>query len=171
MLSGVQTGNGTPYDKYNIRGIARALKQKRRHFHAKTTSAKLYIYIGVRSRDLFIDEAHMALGIFPVSFPCMLPTPLCGIFYLCTTFPGREEWLGSQSLAILVSVCTEHEHGLSKPQLDLGYYIFIWNLRTTWARISSNITWVSVHIIYLLSRKFAFLAPRNMVKPAPEKHF
>ena len=22
MLSGVQTGNGTPYDKYNIRGIA-----------------------------------------------------------------------------------------------------------------------------------------------------
>ena len=32
------------------------------------------------SRDLFIDEAHTALGIFPVSFPCMLPTPLCGIF-------------------------------------------------------------------------------------------
>ena len=30
--------------------------------------------------DLFIDEAHTALGIFPVFFPCMLPTPLCGIF-------------------------------------------------------------------------------------------
>ena len=45
-----------------------------------TTSAKLYIYIGVGSRDLFIDEAHMALGIFPVFFPCMLPTLLCGIF-------------------------------------------------------------------------------------------
>ena len=27
-------------------------KQKRRHFHAKTTSAKLYIYIGVGARDL-----------------------------------------------------------------------------------------------------------------------
>ena len=24
MLSGVQTGNGTPHDKYNIRGIAHA---------------------------------------------------------------------------------------------------------------------------------------------------
>ena len=33
-------------------------------FHAKTTSAKLYIYIGVGARDLYIDEAHMALGIF-----------------------------------------------------------------------------------------------------------
>ena len=55
--------------------------QKRQHFYAKTTSAKLYIYIGVGSRDLFIDEGHTALGIFPVFFPCMLPTPLCGIFY------------------------------------------------------------------------------------------
>ena len=36
MLSGVQTGNGTPHDKYNIGGIAHA-RQKRRHFHAKTT--------------------------------------------------------------------------------------------------------------------------------------
>ena len=64
MLSGVQTGNGTPHDKYNLRGIARVHKQKRRHFHAKTTSAKLYYCIGVRSRDLYIDEAHTALDIF-----------------------------------------------------------------------------------------------------------
>ena len=34
------------------------------------------------SRDLFIDEADTALGIFPVFFPCMLPTALCGIFSL-----------------------------------------------------------------------------------------
>ena len=34
MLSGVQTGNGTPHDKYDIRPCAH--KQKRRHFHAKT---------------------------------------------------------------------------------------------------------------------------------------
>ena len=27
-------------------------------------SAKLYIYIGVWARDLYIDEAHMALDIF-----------------------------------------------------------------------------------------------------------
>ena len=32
--------------------------------HAKTTSAKLYIYIGVGARDLYIDEAHTALDIF-----------------------------------------------------------------------------------------------------------
>ena len=57
-----------------------ANKQKGRHFHAKTTSAKLDIYIGVWSRDLFIDEAFTVLGIFPVFFPCMLPTLLCGIF-------------------------------------------------------------------------------------------
>ena len=82
MLSGVQNRNGTPHDKYNIGSITHypcANKQKRLHFNAKTTSAKLYIYIGVGS--LFIDEAHMALGIFPVFFPCMLPTSLCGIFY------------------------------------------------------------------------------------------
>ena len=29
---------------------------------------------------MFIDEANMALGIFLVILPCMLPTPLCGIF-------------------------------------------------------------------------------------------
>ena len=32
------------------------------------------------AKDLFIDEAHMVLGIFLVFFPCMLPTPLYGIF-------------------------------------------------------------------------------------------
>ena len=56
----VQTGNGTSHDKYNIRGLA----QKRRHFYAKTTSVKLYIYIGVGARDLYIDKAHTALDIF-----------------------------------------------------------------------------------------------------------
>ena len=30
----------------------------------KTTSAKLYIYIEVRARDLYIDEAHTVLDIF-----------------------------------------------------------------------------------------------------------
>ena len=34
-----------------------------------TTGAKLYISIGVGSRDLFIDEAHTALDIFLVFFP------------------------------------------------------------------------------------------------------
>ena len=92
MLLGVQTGNGPPHDKYNIRGIAHARTNREEHFHAKTTSAKLYIYIGVGSRDLFIDEAHMALGIFPLFFPCMLPTPHCGIFLFF--FTNGEEGPG-----------------------------------------------------------------------------
>ena len=50
-----------------------AHKQKRRHFHAKTTSTKLYIYIELGSKDLFIDKAHTTLDIFrfAVFFPCM----------------------------------------------------------------------------------------------------
>ena len=32
-------------------------------FSCKDSSAKLYIYIGVGARDLYIDEAHMALDI------------------------------------------------------------------------------------------------------------
>ena len=49
MLSGVQTRNGTPHDEYNIHTwhCPCANKQKTRHFHAKTTSANLYMFIGV----------------------------------------------------------------------------------------------------------------------------
>ena len=32
--------------------------------------------------DLFIDKPYTVVGISPVFFPCMLPTPLCGIFLL-----------------------------------------------------------------------------------------
>ena len=39
-------------------------KQKRQHFHAKMTSVKLYICVGVQAKDLYIDEAHTALDIF-----------------------------------------------------------------------------------------------------------
>ena len=59
-----------------------ANKQKRRVFHAKMTSAKLYIYIGVGSRDLFINEAHMALGIFPVFFPACCLVRFAAFYYL-----------------------------------------------------------------------------------------
>ena len=38
MLSGVETGNGTPHDKHNICGIAHVhTNRKKQHFHAKTT--------------------------------------------------------------------------------------------------------------------------------------
>ena len=50
MLSGVQTGNGIPHDRHNIRGIAHACTN-RKDFHAKTTRANLYIYIGVVASD------------------------------------------------------------------------------------------------------------------------
>ena len=60
MLSGVQTGNGTPHDKYNIRGIA----------HART-NRKDDIFM---QRRLYIEEAHMGLDIFrfAVSFLSVL---------------------------------------------------------------------------------------------------
>ena len=52
MLSGVQPGDGTPHGKYNIHGIAHArTNKKKRHFHAKMTSATLYIYNGEGARD------------------------------------------------------------------------------------------------------------------------
>ena len=48
----------------HIINVIYTVKQKRRHFYAKTTNAKLYIYIGVGARDLYINEAHTALDIF-----------------------------------------------------------------------------------------------------------
>ena len=101
-----------------------ANKQKRRHFHAKTTSAKLYIHIGVGSRDLFIDEAHKALGIFPVFFPCMLPTPLCGIL-------KSDQWF--KSYAYLCDML------IYVPQVEFCKYI-------------KAIIWVQVY--FFLSQKY-----------------
>ena len=49
LIPGVQTGNGIPHDKYNIRGIA----------HART-NRKDDIFM---QRRLYIDEAHTALNI------------------------------------------------------------------------------------------------------------
>ena len=65
------------------------------------TSAKLYIYIGVGSRDLFIDEAHTVPGIFPEFFSCMLPTPLCGIYYMKKSKRCQEKQIISQFLELL----------------------------------------------------------------------
>ena len=50
MLSGVQTGNGTPHDKFDIHCIA----------HARTNRKDNIFML----RHLYIDEAHMALDIF-----------------------------------------------------------------------------------------------------------
>ena len=60
MIPAVQTGNGIPHDKYNIRGIA----------HART-NRKDNIFM---QRRLYIEEAHMGLDIFrfAVSFLSVL---------------------------------------------------------------------------------------------------
>ena len=50
IIPGVQTGNGIPHDKYNIRGIAH-----------ERTNRKDDIFMQIR---LYIDEAHTALDIF-----------------------------------------------------------------------------------------------------------
>ena len=38
--------------------------KERQHFHAQTTSLKIYMYMGVEKGDLYIDEAHTAMDIF-----------------------------------------------------------------------------------------------------------
>ena len=66
MLSGVQTGNGTPHDKYNIRGIA----------HART-NRKDNIFM---QRQLYIDEAHTALNIWSNFMRMHIDKKLCHFF-------------------------------------------------------------------------------------------
>ena len=53
IILGVQTGNGIPHDKYNIRGIAN-----------ERTNRKEDIFM---QRRLYIDEAHTALDIFRIA--------------------------------------------------------------------------------------------------------
>ena len=51
------------HDKYNIRGIAHARTNRKGNIFMQRKE-KLFIYIGVGARDLYIDKAHMALDIF-----------------------------------------------------------------------------------------------------------
>ena len=82
MLSGVQTGNGTPHDKYNIRGIAHAQTNRKDDiFMQRRLVQNIYIGVGQGTCSLTKHTRRWALGIFPKFFPCMLPTPLCGIFF------------------------------------------------------------------------------------------
>ena len=65
MLSGVQTGNGTPHGKYNIRSIAHALTNRKDNIFMQRQLVQNLTYIMEGgARDLYIDEAHMALDIF-----------------------------------------------------------------------------------------------------------
>ena len=65
MLSHVETGNGTPHDKYNIRGIAHARTNRIDDiFMQRQPVQNLTFNIEVGSRDLFFDKAHTAMDIF-----------------------------------------------------------------------------------------------------------
>ena len=66
MLSGVQTGDGTPHDWYNIHGIAHTPTKRKDNIFMQRRLAQSFIYIGVGARDLYIDEAHPALDILHI---------------------------------------------------------------------------------------------------------
>ena len=91
-------------------------KQKRRHFHAKTTCAKLYIYIGSGPRDLFIDEAHTALGIFSVFFPLHAAYSalrhFCSMISLCVKryFHAGRIYGAKSSFRVKKSFCAKCSH-------------------------------------------------------------
>ena len=69
-----------------------AHKQKRRHFHAKTTSAKLYICNGEGARDLYIDETHTALDIFRFAV-FLVPLPPSNVMLsVHFHFRGGAQW-------------------------------------------------------------------------------
>ena len=59
--------------------VVKIFRSKNFLIRKQSMSQKIWsMYIGVGSRDLYIDEAHKALDIFHF-FPCVLPSPLCGI--------------------------------------------------------------------------------------------
>ena len=64
MIPGIQTGNGIPLDKCNLRGIAHASSNKKDDIFMQ--------------RRLYIDEAHTALDIFrfAVFFCCIFEVKL-----------------------------------------------------------------------------------------------
>ena len=45
MLSGVQTGNGTPHDKYNLRGIAHARTNRKDHIYMQRRLVQDFTFI------------------------------------------------------------------------------------------------------------------------------
>ena len=76
MLSGVQTGNGTPHGRYNICGIAHAGTNRKDDIIMQRWQCKtIHIYIEVGVRDLYIEEAHTALDI--LRFAAFFLTPSC----------------------------------------------------------------------------------------------
>ena len=72
--------------------------QKRQHFHTKTTSAKLYIHIGVEARDLYIDEAHTALNIFFLGHPLYVKLRTSHLCMKMLSFLYVHAWTSDNSI-------------------------------------------------------------------------
>ena len=65
MLSGVQTRNGIPHDKFNIRGTAQARTNRKDDIFMQRWLVQSFTYIlEWGARNLYIDKARMALDIF-----------------------------------------------------------------------------------------------------------
>ena len=82
MLSGVQTGNGTPHDRYNIRGIAHARTNRKDDIFMQRRLVQNFTFIlewGQGPCSLTKHTQRWAIGHIPGIFSCMLPTLLCGI--------------------------------------------------------------------------------------------
>ena len=99
MLSGVQTRNGTPHDKYNIRGIAHARTNRKYDIFMQRGLVQNFTFILEGGQGTHSLTKH-TLGIFPVFFPCMQPTPLCVFFFtkrvLKKLLLGKKIWSGAQ---------------------------------------------------------------------------
>ena len=80
----VQSYYWTPHDKYNISGIAHAGINRKDNIFMQRRLVQNFTFILECGQGTCSLTKHTrrstALGIFPVVFPCMLPTPLCGIF-------------------------------------------------------------------------------------------
>ena len=64
MSSGVQTGNGTSHDKYDIRGIAHPRTNRKDDIFMQRRIVQSFTYIlewGQGTCTLYIDEARSAL--------------------------------------------------------------------------------------------------------------
>ena len=77
MLSGVQNGNGTPHDKYNIRGIAQVHTNRKDNIFMQRLLVQSFTYILEWDLYMYIDEAHKVLDIFRfVVFERKIRTPI-----------------------------------------------------------------------------------------------
>ena len=76
MLSGVQTGNETPHDRYNIRGNAHARTNRKDDIFMQRRLVQNFTFILEWGQETYSLTKHTRYW----TYPCMLPSPLCGIF-------------------------------------------------------------------------------------------